>query len=57
MTEETKTKKLTKAEQDKLDQGEALKAQVLATLELQSTAYAAKGFDQQANLKVSSEEQ
>ncbi|MDQ9090482.1 N-6 DNA methylase [Pseudoalteromonas haloplanktis] len=57
MTEETKTKKITKSEQDKLDQSEALKAQVLATLELQNTAYAAKGFDQQANLKVSSEEQ
>lgn len=57
MTEETKTKKLTKAEQDKVDQGEALKAQVLVTLELQNTAYATKGFDQQANLTVSSEEQ
>ena len=48
MTEDTKTKKLSKAEQDKLDQAEALKVQVLATLELQNTAYDAKGFDQQS---------
>lgn len=57
MTEETKTKKLTKAEQDKLDQAEALKAQVLATLDKENTAYGAKGFDQQSSLKISDEEQ
>lgn len=57
MTEETKTKKLTKVEQDKLDQAKVLKAQVLATLELQNTAYDAKGFDHQSSLKVNNEEQ
>ena len=50
MTEETKTKKLTKAEQEKLDQATALKAHLVTLIDRQKTAYAAKGFDQQASL-------
>ena len=57
MTEETKTKKLTKAEQEKRDQAAALKAHLLTMLDRQNTVYAAKGFDQQANLKISAEDQ
>ena len=57
MTEETKTKKLTKAEQEKLDQATALKAHLVTLIDRQKTAYAAKGFDQQASLKISAEDQ
>jgi type I restriction enzyme M protein len=57
MTEEIKTKKLTKAEQDKLDQAAVLKVHLATMLDKQNTAYDAKGFDQQANLKVSAEDQ
>jgi type I restriction enzyme M protein len=57
MTEETKTKKLTKAEQEKLDLATALKAHLVTLIDRQNTAYAAKGFDQQANLKISAEDQ
>lgn len=57
MTEETKTKKLTKAEQEKLDQAAALKAHLVTMLDRQNTAYAAKGFDQQASLKIRADDQ
>ncbi|MFT5634882.1 MAG: type I restriction enzyme M protein [Cognaticolwellia sp.] len=57
MTEEIKAKKLTKAEQDKLDQAAVLKAHLSTLLDRQNTAYAAKGFDQQANLNISAEDQ
>jgi type I restriction enzyme M protein len=57
MTEETKTKKLTKVEQEKLDQTAALKVHLATMLDKQNTAYAAKGFDQQANLKVNADDQ
>ncbi len=57
MTEDVKAKKLTKAEQEKLDQTEALEAQLNDTLDQQNKSYSAKRFDKQACLTINASDQ
>jgi type I restriction enzyme M protein len=59
MTEAKKTdvKKLTKDQQKKLDEAQAAKLLLADNLKAQNAAYAAKGFNLQAMLSVSAQEQ